>query len=161
MSAYILSICGAVIISALVTIIMPEGKLGKFINGILKIFCVFIMLVPIVNWVSSLKIGDFKGESVAQVSLDEEYLNYFFQKQADSFSEEIREFVEKEFSLEASVVTDWDCSDYAFSVRKVKIIIKKFGMNGNGEHIMIIEQIRTRVSEIAKINREIVEVYEG
>lgn len=161
MSAYILCICGAVMISALITIIMPEGKLGKFINGILKIFCVFVMLVPLVNWVSNLRYGDIKENSAVQVSLDENFLGYFFQKRADVFSEDIRAFVEKEFSVEVSVVTDWECADYAFSVRKVKINIKNFGMNGKGEHIMIIEQIRTRVSEIAKIDREVVEVYEG
>ena len=34
-------------------------------------------------------------------------------------------------------------------------------MNGNDEHIMIIEQLRTRVSEIANIDKEAVTVYEG
>ena len=151
MSAYILSICGAVILSALVTIIMPEGKIGKFINGVLKILCVFIMLVPLVNWVSDLKF-EGKGEgNETEVSLDEDYLDYFFGKQV----------VEKEFSIKVLIVTDWECADYAFSVRKVQINIKDFGMNGNDEHIMIIEQLRTRVSEIANIDKEAVTVYEG
>lgn len=161
MSAYILSICGAVILSALVTIIMPEGKIGKFINGVLKILCVFIMLVPLVNWVSDLKF-EGKGEgNETEVSLDEDYLDYFFGKQAESFSEELEKIVEKEFSIKVLIVTDWECADYAFSVRKVQINIKDFGMNGNDEHIMIIEQLRTRVSEIANIDKEAVTVYEG
>lgn len=103
MSAYILSICGAVILSALVTIIMPEGKIGKFINGVLKILCVFIMLVPLVNWVSDLKF-EGKGEgNETEVSLDEDYLDYFFGKQAESFSEELKKIVEKEFSIKVLI----------------------------------------------------------
>ena len=160
MSAYILSVCGAVIISALVAIIIPEGKLGKFINGILKIFCVFIMLVPLVRWVSDLRWEPDKNEN-KNISLDTEYIDYVFGKRAENLSEDICTVVEKEFSVEASVVTDWECADYAFSVVKVHINIKNFGMNENDEHIMIIEQIVMRASEMVGIDREDVEVNEG
>ena len=47
MQAYILGVCGAVVISALITILLPEGKTGKFIGGILKLFCVAVMLLPV------------------------------------------------------------------------------------------------------------------
>ena len=45
MRAYILGVCGAVIISALLFLLLPGGKLGKFIGGILKLFCVAVMLI--------------------------------------------------------------------------------------------------------------------
>ena len=154
MSAYILSVCGAVVLSSLVTIILPEGKIGKFINGILKIFCVFVMLVPLVNWVSDLRFNPPENSANSSVSLDEDYLHYFYEKQSEAVSIDIQKSVEKKFNIEVNVVTEWKKEEYVFSIRKVRVKIKNFGMYGNDEHIIVVEQIKTWISETIKLDRE-------
>ena len=39
MKAYILSIAGVVLLSAVITIIAPSGKMGKFLRGAVKLVC--------------------------------------------------------------------------------------------------------------------------
>ena len=48
MKAYILSIAGAVLLSAVITIISPSGKMGKFIKGTSKLLILVIMLAPVI-----------------------------------------------------------------------------------------------------------------
>ena len=38
MKTYILGVCGAVILSALIFLLLPDGKLGKFIGGVRAVY---------------------------------------------------------------------------------------------------------------------------
>ena len=43
MKAYILSIAGVVLLAAVITIIAPGGKMGKFLKGAVKLVILFVM----------------------------------------------------------------------------------------------------------------------
>lgn len=160
MSSYILSVCGAVIISALVSIIMPEGKTGKFINGIVKIACVLIMVSPIISWVYKLK-GE-KSQSVNNIKVDigDDFLNYFNNVKAEELEKDIKKIIENQYDIEVFVEIDWQISNYAFTLKKVLINIKNFGIYKKDEHIIIIEQIQTIVSDKLKIDKDVVVINE-
>lgn len=161
MSAYILSVCGAVIFSSLVTIILPDGKIGKFINGVLKLTCVFVMLSPIISWINDLKPSKKDIETSKEVTIDQNYLEYFYDLQAQSLTDEIKSTIEKEFKITVFVEIEWQISKYAFDVKKVHINIKDFGINEKNKHIIIIEQVKTRVSEMMNVKGDLVLVNEN
>ena len=71
MEGYILAVCGAVILSALVTILLPEGKTGKFINGMLRVFCVAVMLVPLYGMFEKFGAPSLPEGGSEEVALDE------------------------------------------------------------------------------------------
>lgn len=161
MSAYILSVCGAVIFSSLVMIILPDGKIGKFINGILKLTCVFIMLSPIISKVDELKPNEDDTQTSSEISLDLNYLEYFYDLQAQNLSDEIKSVIENEFEIGVFVEIEWRMSKYAFEIKKVYVNVKDFGMNENDEHIIIIEQIKTKVSKMISVDKDWVFVNEN
>jgi len=160
MSSYILSVCGAVIISALVSIIMPEGKTGKFINGIVKIACVLIMVSPIISWVYKLKGEKSQSVNNIKVDIDDDFLNYFNNVKAEELEKDIKKIIENQYDIEVFVEIDWQISNYAFTLKKVLINIKNFGIYKKDEHIIIIEQIQTIVSDKLKIDKDVVVINE-
>ena len=108
MEGYILAVCGAVILSALVTILLPEGKTGKFINGMLRVFS----------------------------------------EQALAQAEALEKSLSEDPGISVSAEILWECVEYAYTVREVRIEIENFGIYGEDEHIFVIEQVRSRISEL-------------
>lgn len=159
MQAYILSVCGAVIISALVTLLLPEGKTGKFINGILKLFCLLVVLVPLFGFFKELKNPGFPDSS-QEASLDDGFIDYAFAVRAKEDGEKIDKTIADEFSVVVSSSVAWDFVEYSYKITGVSVKIKNFGMYGNDEHIIIIDKIARRVSELTDLPLEEVNVYE-
>ena len=159
MQAYIWAVCGAVIISALAAILLPEGKIGKCINGILKLFCLAVMIAPLFALVEQF-IGNPPqggGES-AEAELDDDFIEYMFARRAEEEAKALDELLEEEFKIAVSTEILWDYAEYAYNVTEVSIKIENFGMYGNDEHIIIIGRVENRTRELIP-NAE-VNVYE-
>ena len=158
MKEYILAVCGAVVISALISLLLPEGKTGRFIGGILKLFCLLVMLVPLFQMFEQFTIPENGQEVSSEYEPDEDFLLYVYEKQAEAREEEIEEIVEKEFSVDVSTDVLWEYAQYGCNVTEIKIKIENFGIYGDDEHIYVIQQIKSYVSEFARETE--VNVYE-
>lgn len=149
MDAYILAVCGAVILSALVTIVLPEGKTGKFIGGILRLFCLLVMLTPLLTLLQTGSSGDvFAADGKTEIVLDDPFVTYMFDRRADEEEQAVQEQLAEEFGIRTAVQIGWKSVEYAYTVSKVEIAIEDFGIYGEDEHIFVIEQVRSRVSEL-------------
>lgn len=149
MQAYIWAVCGAVIISALAAILLPEGKIGKFINGILKLFCLAVMLTPLFGLFGQFN-GDFlpDGGDSSQSELDDSFIEYMFGRRAEEEADALEDLLEEEFAVGVSTEILWDYAEYAYNVTEVNIKIENFGMYGNDEHILVIGRIESRTQEL-------------
>ena len=140
MQAYIWAVCGAVIISALASILLPEGKTGKFINGILKLFCLSVMLTPLFAILAA-------GE-LPQGGNGSGFIEYMFGRRPEADAEALDTAIESEFSIAVSAEILWDYAEYAYNVTDVNIKIENFGMYGDDEHILIIGRVESRAKEM-------------
>ena len=149
MQAYIWAVCGAVIISALATILLPDGKIGKFINGILKLFCLAVMIAPLFALFGQIA-GDPPqgGEDTGNAELDDDFIEYMFGRRAEEDAEALDKLLEEEFAIAVSAEILWDYAEYAYNVTDVNIKIENFGMYGDDEHIFIIGQVESRTQEL-------------
>ena len=149
MQAYIWAVCGAAIISALAAILLPEGKIGKFINGILKLFCLSVMLTPLFGLFGEISAEPPAGDdSTAGAELDSDFIEYMFGRRAKESASELKELLEEEFAVAVSTEILWDYAEYEYNVTDVNIKIENFGMYGDDEHIFIIGQIASRTQEL-------------
>lgn len=146
MQTYILGVCGAVIISALVTILMPEGKTGKFIGGILKLFCVAVMLLPVPSLLR--EIGVIGSAPAAEVPLDEAFIEEVFSRRAAQQEEDLEALIAEEIGVTVSASIGWASEEYAYTVDRVDVKIEDFGIYGADRHIFVIEQVGERVEEL-------------
>lgn len=148
MEGYILAVCGAVILSALVTILLPEGKTGKFINGMLRVFCVAVMLVPLYGMFEKFGAPSLPEGGSEEVALDESFMERVFSEQALAQAEALENSLSEDPGISVSAEILWECVEYAYTVREVRIEIENFGIYGEDEHIFVIEQVRSRISEL-------------
>ena len=160
MDAYILSVCGAVIISSLVTILLPDGKTGKFINGVLKLFCLLVILVPLFVFFKNGSFDTAGSAAEGEISLDEEFIGGFYDEFANEEARAVEKKIEEELSVTVTAQIEWDFVDYAYEVSKVKIKIENFGMYGKDEHILVISKIEESVCALLNVRAEAVEIYE-
>lgn len=149
MQAYIWGVCGAVVITALAVLLLPEGKTGKFIHGILKLFCLLVMLTPLFGLFEQFLAGGSPGgaDTSAGAELDDEFIEYMFSRRAREEEQDLEDWTAEEFGVTAEAQVLWEYAEYSYNVTEVKINIKNFGMNGEDEHIFIIGQIETRLKE--------------
>lgn len=143
METYILSVCGAVLVSAVAVILMPEGKIGKFLDGILKLFCMLVILLPIPGLLGTFLNNDGGAEgSAGEVSMDSDFIGYVFSMRAESEEEALCQKLNQEYGIGVQAQILWEYAEYAYNVTKVLVKIENFGIYGEEEHIFVIEQAK-------------------
>ena len=136
MKVYILSIAGVVLLTAVITIIAPGGKMGKFLKGATKLVILFVMVSPLASWVTE---GDLSFQT-ASIGMDEEYLAHCADRLALSDEATIGSWLSEEYGVTADVQVS-RLADETFSYEKIIVKITDFGINGQDEHIHIIEEV--------------------
>lgn len=66
MNGYILSVAGVVFISVIIDIIIPGGKMEKYVKAMISLVVVFVMLCPLPGLISRFKSGSVKQNLVDQ-----------------------------------------------------------------------------------------------
>ncbi len=138
MKGYILSIAGAVLLSALITILSPSGKMGKFLKGATKLVILFVMVSPLANFLTQ---GSFDW-SAGEIGTDEAYLSYCADLAADGDEEAIAAYLAEEYGIEAAVTVTVR-ADETFSYEKITVEWENAGIFDRDEHIHISEEIES------------------
>lgn len=115
MSAYLLSIVGVVLLSAVLSAVLPGGKTSKFIKGMTKLACLAVILAPVLDFFRG---GDgetnfpfFSSETVIQTDVD--FIDYCSTKRIENAEEELGNALEENFSVRPEVTLLWE---YAGSI---------------------------------------------
>ncbi len=148
MEAYILSVSGAVLVSAVAVMLLPEGKTGKFIGGILKLFCLLVILLPIPKMLGKYLGQDAEIPSFSEEGeLDEDFIDYMFDRRAEEEAKLLEKQITDKFDIVVNIQIKWEYAEYAYNVTKIMVKIKNFGIYGDDEHINVIEQVKEYVAE--------------
>ena len=136
MQAYILSIAGIVLISAVVSMIAPSGKMGKFVRGTTKLMILLVMLSPLISWLGG------KTElslSSSAIDTDEKYLERCISLMEEGDAREISAYLLSEYGVTAEIATER--SPDAFRLQKITVNVMDFGIIGQDGHINILTRI--------------------
>lgn len=151
MQAYILSIAGAVLISAVITIISPNGKMGKFLKGAMKLFVILVLVTPFVKWLGS---GELSLGSSAAIKADESYLRACAEKLEEEDERAIAEALKTQFSVEGSAEVVRGTSAN-FPCQKITVKISDFGIFGQDAHKDITDRVQAFLTEKYKCPAEV------
>ncbi|MDE7296295.1 MAG: stage III sporulation protein AF [Clostridia bacterium] len=142
MKEYILSVAGIILLSAVITVILPSGKMGKFIKGAMKLFTLVVLVSPFVkNW--------DKGTSFypeANVSMDGQYLSHCAATLAEADEKAITQELSQTYSVTAEVEVERR-AEAKFPLEKISVKITDFGIIGQDEHIHIMNLIQENVTQ--------------
>ena len=142
MKTYILSVAGVVLWSAVISVILPSGKMGKFIKGAMNLFVLVVLVSPFTD----MFLG--KNFEIPTVEIAEDTI--YLEKCAQMLSEEDRVLVEsylsKEFAVSGNVSVRRSIKAN-FPREKIIIEITDFGIFGQDERIYTMTRIREAVEK--------------
>ena len=127
MNEYLLSIIGTVLLSAVLTAIIPEGKTSAVIKNITKFCCILIIISPILQFfhkgsasdISVFKSENFFGETVIQT--DEDFIKYYSEMRIQQTEEVLSEKLFERYSVSCEVWLDWS---FEGDIRIERIVVK-------------------------------------
>jgi hypothetical protein len=148
MAEYLLSITGVVLISSILTNIMPTGKTSALIRGIVRLCLYLLILSPVYEFVQKRFLGEndkifqnYFSETV--IETDTEYIEYCSEKSI----EYVEEMLEKQVLQEHGEVVEIELVLDRETKRKqdVKILFLKLFCGATNE--VKAEEIRNDLSE--------------
>lgn len=121
MKNYLITACGAVFLSVIVSFIIPQGRLGKTITAVFRIVCIAILLTPVTN------LFDITDSSYADYTDYQFICEVYGSNQSDALEQSLLEELNAETRCTVNIVY----SDGKFSVESVEVCL----LNGNEEII--------------------------
>lgn len=141
MKGYVLSVAGVILISAVISIIAPSGKMGKFVKSISRLFIFVVLISPFVRFAKDPETF-FPS---AELKEDDSFLKIYAMKLSEADAEEISAWMTEEYGVGTSVLVSRSSDD--FSYQKIVVRVIDFGINGEESHIDIMSAAKVRLLE--------------
>ncbi len=126
MTAYLLSIMGTVLLCAVLTAILPEGKTTVVIKGITKLVCILVITAPILHFFQFGIEGEFSdiffSESVIQT--DGEFIQYYSEMRMEYTEVALRKELNELYNVQADVRLVWENEGESGKIFIQKIYVK-------------------------------------
>ena len=159
MSGYIMTLLGVILLGVLVDIIMPSGSTSKYISGMFAIFVIFVIAMPIVNWVKKdYKLTDYMTSS--EIELNDKLLKNMYNLKIDALENDIS--IELEENGYSGVVIEIEYNVVADNVEieKVLVDISNLVINNNNTNINKYIYIRKVIQSHIVVSEEVIEFCE-
>ena len=137
MQTYILSIAGVVLLSAVVTIVAPNGKMGKFVKGMSKLFILAVLVAPLASFAET---GKFTLET-AHIGEDSGYLRECASILEEEDEAEIAGYLFETFGVTAQVDVTRG-TEANFPRQKIAVTLTEHGIIGEDERIYRMTQMK-------------------
>ena len=158
MKEWIFSIIVSVLITTIISIICPDGRLGQIIKCIFSIVLVLIVIKPVLNTNRGAFFID--NDFMIEKEISKDYLIYVYDVKSKSLSIECEELLSENNIKNSNVTIKYSIDDnYEFNVQIVSVNLSQAVISSNREHIVVIEEIKTILSQKLNVNKDKVNVY--
>lgn len=141
MKTYILSIAGIILLSSVVSIIVPNGKMGSFMKGVMRLLILVVIVTPMISLMQS---GELNF-TLQNYSMDESFLEYCVSIASSDDETYIAEFLFDEYGVIAEIKTVRSIDHY--TIKKITANVWDLGIFGQDEHIDNIGHIKMILEE--------------
>lgn len=137
LSGYVLSVIGIVVLSAVFTCIIPEGKTASMIRGIAKIACVAVIVAPILQFFQSGEIPSFlykntqENFSQSGIETDTDFIQYYSEMRVKETQTCLQNELLEKYGVETQILLEWEWQQKADSkISTDEIYITKIKVSG-------------------------------
>lgn len=134
MNGYLLSVIGAVLLSSVLTAVLPNGKTSGTIKTVLKLACILIIISPVLNYIKTEK-NPQKNTQNFVIQTDEEFIKYYSELRVRLSEEALSDEIYQQFSVNCSVDAKWE-------IKNEEIFISKAVIATSDENTEQMEKIR-------------------
>ncbi|MBQ8426622.1 MAG: hypothetical protein IJX16_02545 [Clostridia bacterium] len=159
MKEWIFSIGATVLLVSIITLILPDGKIGKFIKSIFSILILMVTIKPLIS-IDKSNINYESIFDVVDIKVQENYINYTFEERKKSYEYSCQEIL-IDLGIENAIVEIiYENSNMEFKILSVKINLINSVIKSYKEHIFIIEEIKKEITSYLNIDDSILVIYE-
>ncbi len=160
MKEWVISVTVAAFSTSVISLILPNGKLSKYIKSVFSLIMVFVVLQPIFK-LKNVEVDFDKVFNDSEYTFQTDYLDYFNNKKIEIYKENCSEII-KDYCIDVfEIDVIYSISDFSeLIVEKVVINLKNSVINSDKDHIDIIVGIKNAISKYLNINSDAVVVYE-
>ena len=157
---WILSIGTIIIITTLILIILPEGKMGDYVKGMLSILIISVIIKPMFTIVdSSYDIKEVFNQNV--IVLQDDFLDFTNDKKVQNMTEKCIKIIEEIGIEDGFINIDYFVGENnQIVIKEIKVDLRNSVIISNKEHIDIIEDIKTVISKYLNVQSDRVVIYE-
>ena len=115
MSEYLLTIIGTVLLSAVITAVLPDGKTANTVKGVAKLVCVLAIVTPALqffktgNGKESKNPKNFFAETVIQT--DEGFIKYYSEMRVRYTESVLEQEIFEKFGVACEAALSWKTSE--------------------------------------------------
>lgn len=159
MKTWILSIGAIIILTSILTLILPEGKLGKNIKSVFSLIVVLIIVQPLIKLKNGeIDFNDFYTEK--EIVLQEDYIYYVNEQKITNYQNQCQNFLLDLGIKGAKTNIDYIVDEFG----QVEIILASVDLensviNSKDEHIDINKDISLGISKILNVEENRVKTY--
>lgn len=113
MTTYLVTACGAVFLSIVVSFVIPQGKLGKSVTVVLRLICIAILISPVLQ-LFGISVDD------TEISVDFDYICEVY---SENQSRALEELIESKFNVQSECTIVIVYGDNSFSVESVEVCL--------------------------------------
>ena len=156
---WILSVFGAVLIVTVIFIVLPEGRLSKFVKPFASITVLLIILSPIVN--SDGFYEEISFENYSAIETDVEFLDYITLSKIDNYTANCNKIAEKNGINGSDILIQYNQDETGkIKINSVKVNLKYAVISSENEHIVIMKNLKKDLSAYLGISENEVLIYE-
>ena len=159
LAAWILSILGVVIIGSIIDLLLPSGKMNKYIKVVFSTVTVLIIILPL----PSLFKNGCSADNIfftEDITIDESYINKIDDYKKESVIKGLKEALSNDGIILKDVYIEGDFSDIVPDIKYVRINFADVVIERDYPHINKYELIRNKVTEYLVIDKDAVSIYE-
>ncbi len=160
MKDWIVSIVAVILITSIICLILPQGKMGKYIKNIFSLLTMFVIIKPVIY----LKDYDFNYEQIinsSEIVLQDSFLDFVNNKKVKEYEENCNKII-KEKGIEGAIINiNYQIDkNQNLKIFNVQINLKNSVIISNKEHIFIKEEIIAGIASYLNIKQDVVFIYE-
>lgn len=150
MKNWIISVASVVIITAIISMIVPDSKMGKYVKGIFSFFVMLVILQPIfTNNLSQIDFSTGNNEFFIQ----ENYVDFVIEKRVESYESDCIVIAQKCGIENAKVNVDYSIDQNGqIYINNVNLNLKESVIISDKEHIVILKETKLAIAKYLKID---------
>ncbi|MCI8595974.1 MAG: hypothetical protein HFE35_04040 [Clostridia bacterium] len=160
LGGWVLSILGIVVIGAVIDLVLPSGRMNKYIKSVFAAVTVLIVILPLPSLVKNgcSPDGFLLGENV---QLQDKYISYTEELKKKSLIGGLKSALESDGIKLGDIEIDGDFSAAAPEIKSVRINLSQVVIVGQSEHINKYELLRNKVSLYLAVDKDVIAIYEN
>lgn len=120
MSGYLIAVMGTVLLCAILTSIIPNGKTAGVVKGMAKLACLLAIVSPIPKFLSGEKSWD-KNLEKSVLQTDETFIEYYSNMRITQAEESIRKELQDKFAVQATVALQAKTDTTVLEIESISI----------------------------------------